>query len=140
MKGYRKSLSNASGLDDLGKFLLVSFFFVGCKNITERQTCHGKCKSVGVANTIYLVNCKLGKVDASHLETLHLQLIKDLPREQGCLPNLGNFTLQSFSLWVLVALSLCHLEELAGLLLQLGAQKFHQGRVAVLVANCDVWM
>ena len=51
MKGYRKSLSNASGLDDLGKFLLVSFFFVGCKNITERQTCHGKYKSVGVANT-----------------------------------------------------------------------------------------
>ena len=94
--------------------------------------------AVGVANTICVVNCKLGKFDASHLETLHLQLVKDLPREQGCLPNLRKFYSLSFSLLVLVALSLCHLEELAGLLLQLGAQKFHQGRVAVLVANCDV--
>ena len=84
-----------------------------------------------------LVNCKLGKVDGSHLETLHLQLVKDLPREQGCLPNLRKFySSVIFSLGL--ALSLCHLEELAGLLLQLGAQKFHQGRVTVLVANCDI--
>ena len=47
--------------------------------------------AVGVANTICVVNCKLGKFDASHLETLHLQLVKDLPREQGCLPNLRKF-------------------------------------------------
>ena len=84
-----------------------------------------------------IVNCKLGKLDASHLETLDLQLVKDLPREQGCLPNLRKFySSVIFSLGL--ALSFCHLEELAGLLLQLGAQKFHQGRVAVLVANCDI--